>query len=354
LRRTSPVSLRHGSCKFESSADTMVVAGTFSYAKVVGKKSSNSGNDEPWSSDAVLELASMTKLVTTIAVLQLVEKGRVTLDEDVSSWIPEFAAQDILIGFSGDGQPQFKKRQNPVTLRLLLTHTAGAGYTFIDPSLGQYRTSIQKRHILDGATVNARFDHPLLYEPGEGWAYSSSVDRVGQIVEAISGENLEEYFKKNIFEPLGISSGTFWPGRKPELEARRVPMAFRDEKTGGTIEKPDEISFNTTNTECFGGQGLCISLDDYLKILHSLLVDDEVVLRRETTALMFQPQLTPPSKAKLLEVMEDPAWAVGDFPITREYDWGLGGILVDGDSHAFRKRGTLIWNGAANLFWVSN
>jgi CubicO group peptidase (beta-lactamase class C family) len=164
---------------------------------------------------------------------------------------------------------------------------------------------------------------------------------------------LEELFQENIFRPLGIGSGTFWPDHNPELKARSVPITYRDEETGRVMEKQGAATLSTGVTECFGGQGLFMAAEDYVKVLHSLLVDDELLLKKKTAALMFQPQLTPPSKTKLLELMEDPSWAVGDFPKTAEYDWGLGGILIDGNSHEYRKRGTLIWSGAANPFWVS-
>lgn len=83
-----------------------------------------------------------------------------------------------------------------------------------------------------------------------------------------------------------------------------------------------------------------------------LMVDAGKVLKKETAKMMFEPQLTKKSKMQLLEVMETPDWFVGDFPRTREYDWDLGGALIDGDSHDFRRQGALIWGGAANLFWV--
>ncbi|KAK6083679.1 beta-lactamase [Seiridium cupressi] len=313
-------------------------SGTFNFAKSIGLQSPLSDPSTPYNPSTVLELASMTKLITSIAPLQLVERGLVTLNQDLASILPSFASQDILAGFDADGKPQLHKRQNPITLRYLLTHSAGAGYTLLPGNdLAEYRTRVQKRDLVEGATVDARFDTPLLYEPGEGWAYSSSIDRAGQVVEKVSGLNLEEYLRTNVFEPLGISTGMFWPDKNISRDSRAA-VTFRDPETGYVVEKPGAPSLVTGATECFGGQGLYMSSEDYLKILYSILVDDGKLL------LVGR-------RASLLHLLEDPSWAVGEFPRTDEYDWSFGGILVDGDSHEWRQRGTLIWSGAANLFW---
>ncbi|KAL7624288.1 hypothetical protein AAE478_005848 [Parahypoxylon ruwenzoriense] len=148
-----------------------------------------------------------------------------------------------------------------------------------------------------------------------------------------------------------MESTTFFPDKHPDIKARRVPMSFRVGSDGPVVENPDAPTLSTGLKEPFGGQGLSSSIKDYIKLLYSLLIDDEKLLKKETAAALFRPQLTPASKTALLEQMKHPEWAVGDFPVTNEYDWGLGGILVDGDKHPYRRNGTLIWNGAANLTW---
>ncbi|KAI1095378.1 beta-lactamase/transpeptidase-like protein [Rostrohypoxylon terebratum] len=291
----------------------------------------------------------MTKLVTSVAAMQLVERGLVTLDEDVTPLLPSLAKLEILTGFADDGTPITRKRQNPFTLRRLLTHSAGLGYPFSDPRLVKYIE--WKKPSSDLGTVDEMFDFPLVYEPGEGFLYSSAIDRVGQLIEKITGQNLEVYMKKNIWEPLGMNSTTFFPREHPDIQARQVPMGFRDEATGVVAETGEQAWFEKGLKEPFGGQGLYSSMADYVKLLHSLLVDDEKVLKKETTALLFQPQLSPTSKASLLKLMTGPEWLIGKFPDTNEYDWGLGGILIDGDKDEFRRRNTMIWSGASNCFW---
>lgn len=319
--------------------------GKLNYSKAFSR---NGGT--PYQEDSVLALASMTKLVTSVAAMQLVERGLITLDEDVSPLLPSLAKLEILTGFADDGTPITHKRKNPITLRRLLTHSAGVGYPFSDPRLIQYIE--WKKPSPDAGTVDEVFDLPLVYEPGEGYLYSSAIDRVGQLIEKVTGQNLEEYMKKNIWEPLGMNSTTFFPREHPEIQARQVPMGFRDEATGVVAETGEQAWFEKGLKEPFGGQGLYSTMTDYTKLLHSLLVDDEKVLKKETAALFFQPQLSPASKASLLKLMTGPEWLIGKFPETNEYDWGLGGILIDGDKHDFRRKNTMIWSGASNCFWV--
>ncbi|KAI1139509.1 beta-lactamase family protein [Hypoxylon sp. FL0543] len=318
--------------------------GNLNYSKSFSRKDGPEYNE-----DTVMGLASMSKLVTSIAALQVVERGLITLDDDVTPFLPTLAKQGVLTGFADNGEPITRKRQNPITLRQLLTHSAGLGYTFLHEPLA--KVAAWKKLPDPSATVEEAFDLPLLYEPGEDFMYSASIDWAGKLVEKLTGQNLEDYVRQNIFEPLGMESTTFFPWNRPEIQARRVPMTYREDPAGPVVEKAGEPWFSDGKKEPFGGQGLFSSMRDYIKVLHSLLVDDEKLLKKETAALMFQPHLSPKSKAALLEMMKEPVWLVGDFPITNEYDWGLGGILVDGDKHEYRRKGTLIWSGAANLYW---
>ncbi|KAI0900542.1 beta-lactamase family protein [Annulohypoxylon nitens] len=342
---------------FEEQAAKVVESGSLPGLVVVAKdkdgklnysKAFSRNGGTAYQEDSVLALASMTKLVTSVAAMQLVERGLITLDEDVSPLLPSLAKLEILTGFADDGTPITHKRKNPITLRRLLTHSAGIGYPFSDPRLIQYIE--WKKPDPNLGTVDEVFDLPLVYEPGEGYLYSSAIDRVGQLIEKVTGQNLEEYMK-NIWEPLGMNSTTFFPREHPDIQARQVPMGFRDEATGVVAETGEQAWFEKGLKEPFGGQGLYSTMTDYTKLLHSLLVDDEKVLKKETAALFFQPQLSPASKASLLKLMTGPEWLIGKFPETNEYDWGLGGILIDGDKHDFRRKNTMIWSGASNCFW---
>lgn len=321
-------------------------SGNLDYHRAFGNRQV-SPEAKPMQSDTVLAIASMTKLMTTIAALQLVERGAVTLDEDVTGHLEVLGRQNVIKGFQSDGTPIVEKRAHPITLRQLLTHSSGVGYDFQHSEIHRYK----KFHKLpSGETINERFGTPLLHQPGEGWTYGGSMDWVGRLVEILSGLSLEDYMKKNIWDPLGIKDATFWPAtRSKEYRERQSAMSIRDTKTGRAVQSRKPIDLGSGLTEAAGGQGAFITMGDYMKVMHSLLVDDERLLRKDTTEIMFKPQLSPPAKASLLEY----GWSVGvgNFPETNEYDWGLGGILIDGDKHPYRKRNALLWSGAPNLVW---
>ncbi|KAF6819911.1 beta-lactamase family protein [Colletotrichum sojae] len=321
-------------------------SGRLNYSKIIGAESAP--HLPPLEPSATLWLASATKLITTTAALQLVERGKITLDEDVTHLLPVLASQPILSGFSEAGEPILSPRKNPITLRQLLTHSAGTAYDFISADKIQRWQLLNGETPISGSHVEERYAYPSIYEPGTSWEYSNAIDWAGRVVEVVSGQDLESYMRENIFEPLGLKSFTF---KTENVRDTLWPLSARDPATGTVVPYTGK-HLNDGAESPLGGQGLHGRMDEYIHILHSFLVDDGKLLKPETTAEMFKPQLSQPSKQRLLHLMEDPSWgAVGDFPNTHEYDWGFGGLLIDGDKHPDRKDRTLIWSGAANIFW---
>ncbi|WQF84815.1 Putative beta-lactamase/transpeptidase [Colletotrichum destructivum] len=318
-------------------------SGNFKYSHIVGD---DLKRQKPLAADDILTLASVTKLFTTIAALQLVEKGVLSLDKDVSRHVPALAKLPVLKGFTEAGTPIESPRKKPITLRHLLTHSAGNSYDFLSDATRKWQ-AFHGIKPTRGSTVEERFGHPLNYEPGEDWAYSSSSDWAGKLIEAVTGKSLERYMREHIWNPVGAASFTFdVEAVKPGLWG----MTTRDKDTGKIVPYRGR-DLNQGVTDCLGGQGSYGSAPDVMRVLHSLLVDDGKLLSPGTTAEMFRPQLSLESKRSLLKAMEEPEWAVGHFPVTREYDWGLGGLLVDGHGHPNRQNGTLMWSGASNVFW---
>lgn len=296
----------------------------------------------------------MTKLMTSIAAMQVVERGLISLDDDVSHLIPELANQGVLTGFDDAGKPNVEPRKNPIKLRHLLTHSAGAGYDAFYPDLMKYR-AWQGKPLNTGLTIPERFGYPLTYEPGTSWQYGTGLDWTGKVIEELTGLTLEDYMKKNIWEPLSISGITFWPNKNPDMMKNFAGQSQRDSKTGKLKEMANMFLVDGTK-DCMGGGNAFGDLTDYIKIVYSLLMDDEVLLKKGSTAQMFKPQLTKESKAALnatLRIPEIAAVFIGGFPTEIQYDWGIGGILVEGELEGRRKKGTLIWSGMPNLFWVS-
>ncbi|PKX91134.1 serine hydrolase domain-containing protein [Aspergillus novofumigatus IBT 16806] len=316
----------------------------FNYSKAFGRRTFGDGEESLMRTDTVLSFASATKLITCIAVMQLVEAGKLNLDDDMSPIIPELAEQDVLLGFDErNGEPQYRKRANPLKLRYLLTHSAGLAY-----EMG----ALNNRAPQTGSTVVERFAYPLAYEPGTGWGYSPGVDWAGKVVERVTGETLESYFRKHIFDPLDITSITFWPHKHPSIQGKLATMTART--ASGGVEPYNGPYLTDGAEDCFGGQGAYGNLEDYMKILTSLLVNDGKLLRKETADQFFQPQLTAESKAAQKALFQDPEKLklfIGDFPSDMEYDWGLGGVLVQSDGRTRRSKGTMIWSGMPNIFW---
>ena len=196
---------------------------------------------------------------------------------------------------------------------------------------------------------------PLLYEPGTGWRYSTSMDWAGKLVERLTGKTLEEYMSTNIWGRLGITDITFWPKSKAGMAERMAGMSVRDRKTGALTHEMESIESTAGAKDCFGGHGAYASMPSFMKILQSLLRDDEVLLKWETARTMFEPQLTEESREAMRVLWEDQASAryfVGEFEPQVRKDWGLGGLLVRDGTEGWRRRNTLVWSGLPNLFWV--
>ncbi|KAI0378080.1 beta-lactamase family protein [Hypomontagnella monticulosa] len=320
--------------------------GKVDYAKAFSREGGTQ-----YSLDTVLELTSMSKFPTAIAALQLVEKGLIGLDDDVSHLLPSLGKHGVLVSVAEDGTPTVRERKNPLTLRRLITHSAGVGYHFMDENLGKVKAA--QKGAPPGTSVDESFDYPLLFEPGEGWAYGAGLDRVGQVVEKLSGLPLDEYMKKNMWEPLDVHNSTFFPAQNPDVDARRVAMAYRDDPDGPAVEKPEVPTMTAGLKVAYGGHGMFASMADYIKIVHSLLVDDEKLLKKETAALMFEPQLTPASKEQLGKFMESPVMKsfFPSPPTGNDRDYGLSGLLIVGDKHQYWRKGALMWGGAGSLNW---
>ena len=170
--------------------------------------------------DSVFRIASMTKAVTSVAALQLVEQGKLQLDEPIGKVLPELAAPQVLEGFDSSGAPRLRPAKRPITLRHLLTHTAGFGYEVWDPDLIHYVKVTGIPSILTGKL--AALHLPLVFDPGERWEYGINIDWVGRAVEAAAGQPLDAYFSAHIFAPLGMTDTGFVPSADQASRLVRV------------------------------------------------------------------------------------------------------------------------------------
>ncbi|HVY07144.1 MAG TPA: serine hydrolase domain-containing protein, partial [Burkholderiales bacterium] len=207
------------------------------------------GFDKPMSLDTVMWIASMTKPVTSAAAMQLVERGRLHLDEPASPWAPGLNDVKVLEGFDAAGKPVLRAPKRPITLRHLLTHTAGYGYGMWNAPLARY---MEMFDIPGTASCrNAALTLPLLFDPGERWNYGINIEWVGKVIEGATGESLGDYLRANLFEPLGMDSTGF--RITPLMRKRMSRMHERDAAgalTAGDFEVPQEPEFE------MGGGGL--------------------------------------------------------------------------------------------------
>jgi methyl acetate hydrolase len=209
--------------------------------------------------DTLFWVASMTKVITSIAALQLVEQGRLSLDQDAAEILPVVGAAPILEGFDDAGAPRLRTSSRLVTLRHLLTHTSGFGYPFMSADLARYGAHA-------GLGVEQALAMPRLFEAGERWQYGVSTDFVGQIVEAVSGMGLDAYLRRYLFDVLGMEDTTFAPNA--EQESRQAAMHARG--PDGSLS-PMPFATRPPPNPMLGGGGLWSTASDYLVFLKALL-----------------------------------------------------------------------------------
>lgn len=252
--------------------------------KAVGKQRWNS--ELPVSLDSTFWAYSCTKLFTTIAALQCVERGLIDLDEDLSSHLPELQGVDI-ISKGADGDFELTSKKSNITLRQLLTHTSGINYDAMNPLTQAWRKSRGEAPLVFTGRVKDSYSTPLLFEPGKGWVYGGGIDWAGILISRLcSVATLGDYMEKSIFQPLGLKSTTFDPHSRPDLEARLIEMSSRD---SNGILSAIPSPYNSAAPEHSGGMGLVTSTADLSAVLKDLLQEEPSLLQRQTVELMFQP-----------------------------------------------------------------
>lgn len=308
-------------------------------------------------SDQTYLLASCTKLVTSVAALQVVENGLVGLDEPLEKHLPELHALPILVQ-KDEKIFETRPRTKSITLRQLLTHTSGAALDIVHPMLTAWRISRGEQPSFEPTQDTVKdYDYPLAFEPGEGYTYSSGLDWAGLLIARLNNTTLEDYFHDHIAKPLGITSWTFYPERHPEIEKKLMVGSTR--QADGTLTPgPDRLIPKAVSEG--GGGGLHSTVHDFMRFLADLLKDQPVLLKKETADLLFTPQLS----GTALQAFEGSSanislWnlvAGGGIPGVKA-NHGLGGVIIleDIDTEDFKSpRGTLGWLGMPNSHWRIN
>ncbi len=296
-------------------------------------------------SDALFRIASMTKPVTSVALMQLIEQGRVGLEDPAEKYLPELAGLKVIESFDATtGAYQVRPAARAPTVRQFLTHTSGLAYGF---------TSAIWRDFKPRAGETYPFGGPLLFDPGERWHYSTSTDVVGKLVEAVSGQKLEDYFREQIFVPLKMNDTSY---NVPEAKGPRLVAQQQraGERMDGAVElqKPQ---LGLTIAAPVGGGGLASTADDYGRFVRMLLnggaLDGARVLKAETVALMGQNHIGAVSVPALKTAL--PRSADFTFIADGRDKWGLGFLITVDQVQGKRSPGSLSWGGINNtFFWV--
>src|ERR1700744_3671169 len=299
--------------------------------------------------DSVFWIASMTKAVTTTAAMQLVEQGKLELDAPIAKLLPDLAAPQVLEGFDAKGEPKLRPAKNPITLRQLMTHTAGFCYDMWNGDMGAYLTKAGIPGII--TCQNAALKTPVATDPGPRWEYGTNIDFVGKAVEAASGKRLDAYLRDHMFTPLGMSDTAFKIG---DAQRKRLVGMHQRQPDGSLITIPFELEQDPEFH--MGGGGLYGTAGDYLKFARMILNkgkgNGNQVLKPETVALMGQNNIGDLTMGKMTSAV---AFATNDVDLYPDQvkKWGLSFLINTAKTAEGRSPGSLAWAGLANTYyWI--
>lgn len=307
--------------------------------------------DQPadMTTDSVFAIFSTTKAITGTAVLQLVEEGKLDLDAPAKRYAPEIGKLQVIEGFDAAGEPILRAPRRDITTRMLMTHTAGLSYDFINHTYNRLAQEKGQPSVI--TATKACLMTPLLFDPGERWDYGTNLDWCGQIVEAITGTRLGEVFKTRIFEPLGIKDMTF------ELtDAMRQKLAGIHARNADGSLTPMDFELPAKPEVHMGGHGLYGTVGDYMRFIRMWLNDGAGehgrVLKAETVRMAEKNHMGDKKVTPITGVIPSLCNDAEFFP-GQSKSWALSFMVNDEEAPTGRPAGALGWAGLANLFyWI--
>jgi CubicO group peptidase (beta-lactamase class C family) len=302
----------------------------------------DAGSGRPMAVDTIFRIASMTKPVTSLALMQLVEQGAISLDDPADKYLPQLANLKVFETFdTKTGAYTLRPVKRAPTIRQLLTHTAGLGYSFTSPIVRDYKPRAGEAYPAG----------PLLFEPGEQWLYSTGIDWIGRSVETLSGKNLEVYFRDHIFSPLRMADTSY---NQPDDRRHRLAMVHRRRSDGTFVVDPVQPPMSVT--QFIGGGGLASTAPDYIRFLQMLLnhgtLNGVRVASTETIATMGQNHIGSVGVRAVKTAMPERS---SDFTFVADGrdKWGIGFMVTADGKPGRRSGGSLSWGGINNTyFWV--
>jgi len=291
----------------------------------------------------------MTKEITAIACMQLIEQGKLRLEQPASQILPELKSPQVLEGFDSGGQPKLRPAKRPITVRHLLTHTSGFTYSVWSEALTRYEKVTGMPDI--AYSRNGAFTAPLEFDPGDRWQYGIGMDWAGKLVEAISDQSLEVYFRENIFAPLGMNNTGFLMS---SAQRRRVATMYNRQSDGSLKPAPFEMA---QRPEFFsGGGGLFGTPHDYMRFLQMLLRGGKLggarILKPETVASMYENHIGDLQVVEMKTAQPAYSNSFDEFP-EMAHKWGLSFDINAQPGPFGRSAGSASWAGLLNCyFWL--
>jgi CubicO group peptidase (beta-lactamase class C family) len=316
------------------------------YEGVFGKR--RVGDAAAMTRDTVFRIASMVKLITSVAALQLVEQNKLSLDDPVPDIDPAVGSPQVVDGFDDKGLPELRPAKRPITLRHLLTHSSGFAYRLWDARAVRYANAIDK---LPAARRKEAPRTALMFDPGESWQYGTSIDWVSRIVESVSHEAIDAYFRRHILDPLGMKDTAFVI--TPRQRDREASVHRRGHTGTWTAEAKEPISRQKSFS---GGGGIYSTAPDYLTLIRALLRggahDGIRILRPETVALMGRNQIGEIDVGVLKTTNPAVSNDVDFFPGIG-LKWGFGHMINMQAVAGGRSAGSMTWAGLFNTYyWI--
>jgi methyl acetate hydrolase len=341
LRRMSETSEIPGVVAIAANSQEVIYQGAY------GKR--DLSRDDAMTLDSVFWIASMTKAITAAAAMQLVERGTLSLDAPIGKLLPDLAAPQVLEGFDAKGEPRLRPANKPITLRHLLTHTAGFSYPMWNGDMQRYLDKSGTPSARTG--LNASLRVPIMTDPGTRWEYGINIDWVGKAVEAASGLRLDAYLRDHIFTPLGMTDTAFRIG---DAQRQRL-VGVHARGADGSLTT---IAFEVEQNPEFhaGGGGLYGTAGDYIKFTRMILNkgrgNGHQVLEPETIATMAANHIGELNMTGLTSYAASLTNDVDFFPDMAK-KWGLSFLINTAKTPEGRSPGSLSWGGLANTyFWI--
>lgn len=308
------------------------------------------GASVPMDTDSVFFIASCTKAITGITVMQLIEEGKVGLDDRARDYVPEIGALQVLEGFAPDGEPRLRAPRSDVTVGQLLLHTGGFGYDFFNPDLLRYREVRGIPSVL--SSTFASIQDVLVTDPGTRWEYGCGIDWAGKVVEAVRGQRLGAVMRERVFEPLGMRDIGFV--MTPSMLERRVTLHQR--APDGQLTPQPELVLPQDPEMDMGGHALYATIPEYLKFIRMLLNDGAGAHGR-----VLEPATVERLATNGLGALKLSPWTTcnpffansGDFFPGQSKSWAYTFMVNDEDTPSGRPAGSLMWAGIANsYYWI--